>query len=90
MFLAMLRCRLPVTGALLLAGTLALSASGMEPLSVRSTGSSSASLNLSAEQDFFMQSSEARSRDDAVQALPPAGQERHEPPESHTLLDMGF
>ena len=86
----MLRCLLPVTGALLLAGTLALSASGMEPLSVRSIDASSASLNLSAEQDYFMQSSEVRGHADAGQALPSAGQERHEPPESHTLLDMGF
>ncbi|MAN20180.1 MAG: hypothetical protein CMN94_10500 [Synechococcus sp. EAC657] len=86
----MLRCLLPVTGALLLAGTLALNASGMEPLSVHSTESSSAALNLSAEQDYFMQSSEERSRADAGQAPPSAGQERHEPPASHTLLDMGF
>ena len=86
----MLRCLLPVTGALLLAGTLALSASGMEPLSVRSTASSSASLNLSAEQDYLMQSTGSLSGADAGQALPSAGQERHEPPESHTLLDMGF
>ena len=86
----MLRCLRPVTGALMLAGTLALSASGMEPLSVRSTASSSASLNLSAEQDYFMQSSDSQSGAQAGQALPSAGQERHEPPESHTLLDMGF
>ncbi len=86
----MLRCLLPLTGALLLSGTLALSASGMEPLSVSSTDARSASLNLPAEQAYFMQSSEERSRADAGQALPSAGQERHEPPESHTLLDMGF
>ena len=37
-----------------------------------------------------MQSSDVRGRDDAGQVLPSAGQERHEPPKSHTLLDMGF
>ena len=86
----MLRCLLPVTGALLLAGTLALSASGMEPLSVRTTASRSTSLNLSDEQDYLMQATGSLSGADAGQALPSAGQERHEPPESHTLLDMGF
>ena len=86
----MLRFLLPGIGTVLCSASLALGASAMEPLSVSATDQRNASLSLHAEQAYFTQSTEAWNRSAEGGKLPEAGQERHEPPQGHTLLDMNF
>ena len=62
----------------------------MEPLTVTATDQQKASLSLHAEQAYFTQSIDAWNRSAERVQLPEAGQERHEPPKGHTLLDMNF
>ena len=88
--LAMLRFLLPAVGTALLSATLALSASAMEPLSVSATDQGNAVLSLNAEQAYFTQTTDSWSLTVEEVQLPEAGQERHEPPKGHTLLDMNF
>jgi len=88
--LAMLRVLLPGIGTALLSATLALSASAMDPLSVSATAQGNAVLSLNAEQAYFTQSTDNWSLKVEEVQLPEAGQERHEPPKGHTLLDMNF
>ena len=88
--LAMLRCLLPGIGTALCSATFALGASAMEPLTVSATDQQKASLSLHAEQAYFTQSIDAWNRSAENVQLPEAGQERHEPPQGHTLLDMNF
>ena len=86
----MLRCLLPGIGTVLCSATFALGASAMEPLTVSATDKQKASLSLHAEQAYFTQSIDAWNRSAERVQLPEAGQERHEPPKGHTLLDMNF
>ncbi len=86
----MLRLLLPGIGTALFSATLALSASAMEPLSVSATDQGNTSLSLQAEQAYFTQSTDDWSRSVRGVQLPEAGQERHQPPKGHTLLDMDF
>ena len=88
--LAMLRFLLPGLGTTLFSATLALSASAMEPLSVSATDQGNASLSLHAEQAYFTESTDEWSRSVQRVQLPEAGQERHQPPKGHTLLDLDF
>ena len=88
--LAMLRCLLPGIGTALCSATFALGASAMEPLTVSATDQQKASLSLHAEQAYFTQSIDAWNHSAERVQLPEAGQERHEPPKGHTLLDMNF
>ena len=89
--LAMLRFLLPGIGTTLFSATLALSASAMEPLSVSATDQGNASLSLHAEQAYFTESMDEWSRSvQGVQLPTKAGQERHQPPKGHTLLDLDF
>ena len=88
--LAMPRFLLPGIGTALFSATLALSASSMEPLSVTATDQGNSSLSLQAEQAYFTQSTDDWSRSVRGVQLPEAGQERHQPPKGHTLLDMDF
>lgn len=88
--LAMFRRLLPGLGTLLISGTFALNGYAMEPLSVSATDGSSGSLSISAEQAYFTESSEAWSRSVEEVQLRSAGQEQHQPPKGHTLLDMSF
>ena len=88
--LAMLRFLLPGIGTALLSATLAFSASAMDPLSVSATDQGNAVLSLNAEQAYFTQSTDSWSLTVEEVHLPEAGQERHEPPKGHTLLDMNF
>ena len=88
--LAMLRFLLPGIGTTLISATLVLSASAMEPLSVSATDQGNASLSLHAEQAYFTESMDEWSRSVQRVELPAAGQERHQPPKGHTLLDMDF
>ncbi|QNI55527.1 hypothetical protein SynBIOSE41_03042 [Synechococcus sp. BIOS-E4-1] len=86
----MLRFLLPGIGTALFSATLALSASAMEPLSVSATDQGNSSLSLQAEQAYFTQSTDDWSRSVRGVQLPEAGQERHQPPKGHTLLDLDF
>ena len=86
----MLRFLLPGIGTALLSATLALSASAMDPLSVSATDQGNAVLSLNAEQAYFTQTTDGWSLTVEEVQLPEAGQERHEPPKGHTLLDMNF
>ena len=86
----MLRFLLPGIGTTLISATLALSASAMEPLSVSATDQGNASLSLHAEQAYFTESMDEWSRSVQRGELPAAGQERHQPPKGHTLLDLDF
>ena len=86
----MLRLLLPGIGTALFSATLALSASAMEPLSVSATDQGNSSLSLQAEQAYFTQSTDDWSRSVRGVQLPEAGQERHQPPKGHTLLDLDF
>ena len=86
----MLRCLLPGIGTALCSATFALGASAMEPLTVSATDQQKASLSLHAEQAYFTQSIDVWNRSAERVQLPEAGQERHEPPKGHTLLDMNF
>ena len=86
----MLRFLLPGIGTALLSATLALSASAMDPLSVSATDQGNAVLSLNAEQAYFTQATDGWSLVVEEVQLPEAGQERHEPPKGHTLLDMNF
>ena len=88
--LAMLRFLLPGIGTALLSATLALSASAIEPLSLSATDQGNAALSLNAEQAYFTQATDGWSLVVEEVQLPEAGQERHEPPKGHTLLDMNF
>ena len=88
--LAMLRFLLPGIGTTLFSATLAISASAMEPLSVSAPDQGNASLSLHAEQVYFTESMDEWSRSVQRVELPAAGQERHQPPKGHTLLDMDF
>ena len=88
--LSMLRFLLPAVGTALLSATLALSASAMEPLSVSATEQGNAALSLNAEQAYFTHTTESWSLAVEEVQLPEAGQERHEPPKGHTLLDLNF
>ena len=88
--LAMLRCLLPGIGTALCSATFALGASAMEPLTVSATDQQKASLSLHAEQAYFAQSIDVWNRSAERVQLPEAGQERHEPPKGHMLLDMNF
>ena len=88
--LAMLRFLLPGIGTTLISATLAFNASAMEPLSVSATDQGNASLSLHAEQAYFTESMDEWSRSVQRVELPAAGQERHQPPKGHTLLDMDF
>ena len=89
--LAMLRFLLSGLGTALFSATLALSASAMEPLSVSATDQGNASLSLHAEQAYFTESMDEWSRSvQGVQLPTKAGQERHQPPKGHTLLDLDF
>ena len=88
--LAMLRCLLPGIGTALCSATFALGASAMEPLTVSATDQQKTSLSLHAEQAYFTESTGAWNRSVQGVQLPEAGQERHEPPKGHTLLDMNF
>lgn len=84
------RFLLPGLGALLLSGTLALRASAMEPLAVRATDQADASLGLGAEQAYFAESSDDWNRSVQGFQMPAGGDQRHQPPKGHTLLDMSF
>ena len=86
----MLRFLLPGIGTALFSATLAISASALEPLSVSATTQGDASLNLHAEQAYFTESTDEWSRSVQGVELPEAGQQRHQPPKGHTLLDMNF
>ena len=89
--LAMLRFLLPGLGTALFSATLALSASAMEPLSVSAADQGNASLSLHAEQAYFTESIDEWSRSvQGVQLPTKAGQERHQPPKGHALLDLDF
>jgi len=88
--LAMLRSLLPGIGTALFSAMFALSASAMEPLSVSSTDQDNDSLSLHAEQAYFTQSQDEWSRSLTEFKLPEAGQERHEPPKGHTVIDLNF
>ena len=88
--LAMLRFLLPGIGTTLISATLAFSASAMEPLSVSATDQGNASLSLHSEQAYFTESMDEWSRSVQRVELPAAGQERHQPPKGHTVLDMDF
>ena len=88
--LAMLRFLLAGIGTTLISATLAFNASAMEPLSVSATDQGNASLSLHAEQAYFTESMDEWSRSVQRVELPAAGQERHQPPKGHTLLDMDF
>ena len=84
------RCLLPGIGIVLCSATFALGASAMEPLTVSATDQQKSSLSLHAEQTYFTQSTDVWNRSAENVQLPEAGQERHEPPQGHTLLDMNF
>lgn len=84
------RFLLPGLGALLFSGTLALSASAMEPLAISATDQADASLVLSAEQAYFAESSDDWSRSVQGFRMPAGGDKKHQPPQGHTLLDMSF
>ena len=84
------RFLLPGLGALLLSGTFALSASAMEPLTISATDQADASLGLSAEQAYFAESSDDWNRSVQGFRMPAGGDQRHQPPKGHTLLDMSF
>ena len=86
----MLRFLLPGIGTALFSATLALGASAMEPLSVSATDQGNSSLSLQAEQAYFTQSTDDWSRSVRGVQLQEAGQERHQPPKGHTLLDLDF
>ena len=86
----MLRYLLPGIGTALFSATFVLSGSAMEPLSVSATDQGKASLSLHAEQVYFTESTDEWSRSVQRVQLPEAGQERHQPPQGHTLLDMDF
>ena len=86
----MLRFLLPGIGTALFSATLAISASAMEPLSVSATNQGHASLSHHAEQAYFTESTDEWSRSVQGVELPEAGQQRHQPPKGHTLLDMNF
>ena len=88
--LAMLRFLLPGFGTALFSATFALSGSAMDPLSVSATDQGNASLSLHAEQAYFTESIDEWSRSVQGVQLPKAGQERHQPPKGHTLLDLDF
>ena len=62
----------------------------MEPLTVSATDQQKTSLSLHTEQAYFTESTGAWNRSVQAVQLPEAGQERHEPPKGHTLLDMNF
>ena len=86
----MLRFLLPGIGTALFSATFALGTSAMEPLSVSATDQGNSSLSLQAEQAYFTQSTDDWSRSVRGVQLPEAGQERHQPPKGHTLLDVDF
>ena len=88
--LAMHRLHFLGLGTALFSASFALNAAAMEPLSVSASDQGNPSLLLNAEQVYFMQSAEAGMLSDEEVLLPEAGQERHEPPKGHTLLDMNF
>ena len=88
--LAMLRFFLPGIGTALFSATFALSASAMDPLSVSATDQGNASLSLHSEQAYFAESTNEWSHSVQRVQLPEAGQERHQPPKGHTLLDLDF
>ena len=84
------RFLLPGLGALLLSGSLALSASAMEPLAISATDQVDDSMVLDAEQAYFTESSDDWSRSVQGFRMPAGGDQRHQPPKGHTLLDMSF
>ena len=84
------RFLLPGLGALLLSGTLALSASAMEPLAISATDQADSSLVLSAEQAYFAESSDDWSRSVEPVRMPASGLQRNQRPKGYGLLDMSF
>ena len=55
-----------------------------------STDQDNDSFSLHAEQAYFTQSQDEWSRSLTEFKLPEAGQERHEPPKGHTVIDLNF
>ena len=84
------RFLLPGLGVLLLSGSLTLSASAMEPLAISATDQADESMVLDAEQAYFTESSDDWSRSVQGFRLPAGGDQKHQPPSGHTLLDMSF
>jgi len=84
------RFLLPGLGALLLSGSLALSASAMEPLAISATDQVDDSMVLDAEQAYFTESSDDWSRSVEPVRMPASGMQRNQPPKGYGLLDMSF